>query len=125
MDGEKKNSVLIVDDERSNISMLRSILGQDYTVYASSDGQAAIETAEEFTPDVILLDIIMPDMDGYDVIAALKDSKTTKDIPVIFITGLDNPEAEEKGLALGAAGFIPKPFNPAAVKLSVQNQLNK
>jgi signal transduction histidine kinase/DNA-binding response OmpR family regulator len=120
---EKKNSVLIVDDERMNISVLKTILSPDYIVYASSDGYEAIETAEEFLPDVILLDIIMSDMDGYAVICKLKTGETTKNIPVIFITGLDTVEAEEKGLALGAADYIPKPFNAGIVKLKVKNQM--
>ncbi|MCL2188492.1 MAG: diguanylate cyclase [Defluviitaleaceae bacterium] len=120
---KKKHSILIVDDERLNISILRSILSADYTVYAAGDGQDAIETANNFLPDVILLDIIMPGMDGYDVIKALKKSEKTKNIPVIFITGLDKAEAEEKGLTLGAADYIAKPFVSAIVKLRVHNQI--
>jgi len=123
MNSSKKYSILIVDDEKSNISALKEILSPEYTVYASIDGQDALETAQEFMPDVILLDIIMPGMDGYAVIAALKDSEKTHNIPVIFITGLDNIEAEEKGLALGAADYILKPFRSAVVKLRVQNQI--
>jgi diguanylate cyclase (GGDEF)-like protein/PAS domain S-box-containing protein len=118
-----KNSILIVDDERANISALKTILSPEYTIYASSDGQEAIETAEEFLPGVILLDVLMPDMDGYDVIGELKRSEKTRDIPVIFITGLDSPGAEEKGLAMGAADYISKPFTSAVVKLRVHNQL--
>ena len=121
----KKNSVLIVDDERSNISMLRFILSSEYTVYASIDGQDAVETAEEVMPDVILLDIIMPEMDGFAVIAALKNSEKTRNIPVIFITGLDSREDEEKGLALGAVDYILKPFDAAVVKQMVQNQIKR
>jgi putative two-component system response regulator len=123
MNEEKKNSILIADDERSNISLLRNMLNTEYTVYAAIDGQGAIDAAEKFLPDIILLDIIMPEMDGYEVIGALKSHEKMRDIPVIFITGLDNQEAEEKGLAMGAADFIPKPFNSAIVKLRVQNQM--
>ncbi|MCL2702401.1 MAG: diguanylate cyclase [Defluviitaleaceae bacterium] len=123
MNARRKNSILIVDDERSNISALRNMLSADYTVYASTDGHDAVATAEEFVPDLILLDIVMPDMDGYDVIKVLKNSEKTQGIPVIFITGLDNSEAEEKGLGLGASDYIPKPFNPAIVKLRVRNQI--
>ena len=119
----KKNSVLIVDDERDNISSLKTILSPDYTVFASTNGKDAIETVNEFMPDVILLDVLMPDMDGYDVITALKNSEKMRDIPVIFITGLDNINAEIKGLALGAADYISKPFHPAIVKLRVQHQM--
>ncbi|MCL2203571.1 MAG: response regulator [Defluviitaleaceae bacterium] len=120
---EKKNSVLIVDDERSNITVLRNILGPLYTVYASCDGEDALETAEEFVPDIILLDIIMPEMDGFDVLQKLKSTDKTKEIIVVFITGLDNVEAEERGLSMGASDFISKPFNPTIVKLRVEMQL--
>ncbi|MCL2843904.1 MAG: diguanylate cyclase [Chitinivibrionia bacterium] len=120
---EKKNNILIVDDESSNIRVLKDILSSDYRIYASTNGQDAIETALEFLPDVILLDIIMPDMDGYEVIAALKNSEKTRDIPIILITGLDSIEAEEKGLTLGAADYIMKPFHPLIVKLRVSNQI--
>jgi len=123
MNNRKRNSVLIVDDERASISALNNILNHDYTIYASSNGQDAIETAEEFLPDIILLDVLMPDMDGYDVICALKKSANTCDIPVIIITGLGNIDDEEKGLALGAADYITKPFHPVIVKLRVQNHL--
>jgi diguanylate cyclase (GGDEF)-like protein len=119
----KKNSVLIVDDEESNIMALTHILGSDYTVCAAKDGQDAIEVAEELSPDIILLDVIMPDMDGYAVIKALKNLEKTMDIPVIFITGLSEAEDEEKGLVLGAADYISKPFSPAIVKLRINYHL--
>ena len=124
MSDEKKYSVLIVDDERSNIRVLNSILNPDYTVYAASDGRDAIEAAEEFLPDVILLDIIMPDMDGYDVVFRLKSSEKTKDIPVIFITGLDGKEDKKKGIALGASDYIAKPFIASTVKIKIKNQIS-
>jgi CheY-like chemotaxis protein len=123
MDEVKKNSVLIVDDEDMNIMALTHILNTEYTVLAVKDGQDAIEVAEEYHPDIILLDVIMPGMDGYDVITALKKSEKTQNIPVIFITGLSNPEDEEKGLTLGAADYISKPFSSAIVKLRVQNHM--
>jgi signal transduction histidine kinase/response regulator RpfG family c-di-GMP phosphodiesterase len=124
MSTRKRNSILIVDDERANISALNSILSTEYTVYASSDGPDAIETAKAFVPDVIVLDVLMPDMDGYDVIAELKRCEATRGIPVIFITGLDGIDAEQKGLALGAADYIPKPFHPEIVKMRIQMQMN-
>jgi len=124
MNNKKKCSILLVDDDKTNISELRRILSPDYTIYASSDGEGALETAEEFVPDVILLDIIMPDMDGYEVISALKSNEKTKDIPVIFITGLDSADDERKGLALGAADYIAKPFHSSIVKMRVGNQIN-
>jgi len=123
MTDNSKNVVLIVDDETANIMALTSILSPEYDVFAAKNGPDAITLADEHQPDIILLDVIMPDMDGYEVIAALKYSETAKSIPVIFITGLNNSEAEKKGLALGAADYITKPFNPEIVKLRVQNQI--
>jgi len=119
-----KNSVLIVDDERANISILKDLLKSDYTVYAACNGEDALEAAREFTPDVILLDVLMADMDGYEVIAQLQKEEATWNIPVIFVTGLDNTGEEEKGLNAGAADYIRKPFNSSIVKLRVRNQIN-
>jgi len=118
-----KNLVLIIDDETANIIALTNILSSEYDVFAAKNGLDAIALAEEHLPDVILLDVLMPEMDGYEVIGTLKLLEKTKNIPVIFITGLDNIEAERKGLALGAADYIPKPFNPDIVKLRVQIQI--
>ena len=123
MEEAKSNSVLVVDDESSNILAITHILGPEYVIYAAKNGQKGIEAAEKYLPDVILLDIMMPDMDGYAVISALKNAETTRDIPVVFITGLSNPDDEEKGLNLGAADYISKPFSPAIVKLRVRNQI--
>ena len=123
MDEVKKNSVLIVDDENSNIMVLTDILSVEYTVYAVKSGEKAIKAAEKYLPDVILLDILMPEMDGYAVISALKNSENTRSIPVIFITGLNSVDDEEKGLTLGAADYIAKPFSPAVVKLRIMNQI--
>ena len=119
----EKNNVLIIDDETANIIALTNILSEDYEIYAAKNGTDAITLAKEHLPDVILLDVIMPDMDGYEVITELKSIDKTKDIPVIFVTGLNNIDAEKKGLALGAADYIPKPFNPDIVKLRVANQV--
>ena len=123
MNEAKKYSVLIVDDERTNIMVLTSVLSQEYTIYAAKSGQDGLEAAAEHLPDVILLDILMPDMDGYEVLAALKASDKTREIPVIIATALDSNRDEAKGLALGAADYISKPFSPAIVKLRIQNQV--
>ncbi|MDR2531873.1 MAG: response regulator [Oscillospiraceae bacterium] len=123
MNEAKKNSVLIVDDQNTNIMALTNILNTDYTIYAAKSGEAAIKAAKKRLPDVILLDIIMPGMDGYDVLAVLKSSEKTQNIPVIFISGLSNAVDEEKGLTLGAADYISKPFNSEIIRLRVQNQI--
>ena len=123
MDETKKNSILIVDDEKTNLMVLTHLLSQEYAIYTAKDGHDAISKAGKLLPDIILLDIVMPEMDGYEVLAALKSSEETRNIPVIFITGLDSSEDEEKGLVLKAADYISKPFRAAIVKLRVGNQI--
>jgi diguanylate cyclase (GGDEF)-like protein len=123
MDDSKKNSVLIVDDENPNIMALTHILGPEYTVYQVKNGQETVETAEKYLPDVILLDVIMPEIDGYSVIKELKNNEKTRDIPVIIVAGQKNVDDEEKGLALGASDYIIKPFSPAIVRMRVRNQI--
>jgi signal transduction histidine kinase/DNA-binding response OmpR family regulator len=92
-------------------------------VYSADNGKDAIAAAKIFTPDIILLDVMMDNMDGYDVIKVLKSTEKTKNIPVIFITSNSKDEDEEKGLSLGAIDYIAKPYTPALVKLRVKNQL--
>jgi PleD family two-component response regulator len=123
MEKMKKDSILIVDDEKANVFALAEILEPLYSVIIERDGEGAIETANESIPDIILLDVLMPDMDGYAVIKELKNSEKTRHIPVIFITGLSEANDEKKGLALGAADYISKPLSPAIVELRVRNQL--
>ena len=120
---EAKNTILVVDDEKANLLYLNHILGPDYTIYIARDAEEALGRANEYLPDLILLDIIMPGMSGYEAIAILKESEATRDIPVIFITGLNSNEDEMKGLGLGAADYISKPFNPEIVLLRVRNQI--
>ncbi|MCL2722088.1 MAG: response regulator [Treponema sp.] len=117
------NSILIVDDDSSNLLELNSILMTDYIVYAVSDGTSALEKANESQIDLILLDVIMPDMSGFEVLAELKKSDNTKHIPVIFITSLSEERNESEGLALGAVDYIRKPFTPEVVKLRVSQQI--
>ena len=123
MDNGKKNSVLIVDDEASNLKILYEYLSPEYTIYMAKNGPAAIELARRDMPDLILLDIIMPEMSGFDVIDILKKDPKTTGIPVIFVTGLDSVKDEERGMASGAADFIHKPLSKVNVKLRVQNQI--
>jgi len=118
-----KNSLLIVDDEEANILVLTHILGGEYTIYTAEDGAQAIEKAGEHLPDLILLDILMPGIDGYQTLAELRRLDKTRKIPVIFITGLNSIEDEEKGLSLDAADYITKPFSALIVKLRVRNQI--
>jgi len=118
-------SILVVDDEKTNLNVLNHTLHREYVVYMAKDGKTALEIANNYMPDLILLDIIMPDMDGYEVITTLKASEKTKDIPVIFITGLDSDEDIEKGKALGAADYISKPFSATILKEKVNKHIKK
>ena len=119
--GSKK--ILIVDDEKMNIIALAHFLKQQYEIIVAVDGASAIEAAEKHIPDIILLDIIMPDMDGFDVLVKLKNSATTMQIPVIFITGLSGAIDEARGLSLGAVDYITKPFNKSIVKARIKTHL--
>jgi len=123
MNNTDKNSVLIIDDETTNIIALTNILTPEYEIYAAKNGLNAIKLAKEHLPDVILLDVLMPEMDGYEVISILKASEDTRAIPVIIISGLGSAEAEEKGLILGASDYISKPFHSSIVKIRIQNQI--
>ena len=123
MEDTVKNSILIVDDEKANLMYLSNILNSDYSVYVTKFGEDAINKATELSPDLILLDILMPEMDGYEVLTKLKSSEATWNIPVIFVTGLGSVEDEEKGLSLGTADYITRPFSDAIVKLRVGNQI--
>lgn len=123
MDNEPFFSVLVVDDDSSDLSILNRILKSDYTVYFAKSGRAALKRAKENKPDIILLDVIMPDMNGFEVLEELKNSDATRHIPVIFITGLDGVKDEEKGFRLGAVDYITKPFHSAIVKARIKAHL--
>jgi len=117
------NSILIVDDENMNILALTHILRPEYTIYAAKNGQSAIRIAKKQLPDIILLDILMPEMNGYEILSMLKSDEETWKIPVIFVTGLISPEDEKKGLEMGAADYISKPFNAGIVREKIRNQI--
>ncbi|MCL2109458.1 MAG: response regulator [Oscillospiraceae bacterium] len=116
------STILVIDDQIMTVKMLAEILNPSYIVYTAYNGTEGIALAEKHQPDLILLDIVMPDMDGYQVTEKLRESERTRNIPVIFITGLNNLEEEKKGLRY-AADYISKPFSASVVKLRVQNQL--
>ncbi len=119
----ERSRILIVDDIPDNIKSLNAILEDDYSISFATYWKKALEIASRNLPDLILLDILMPDMDGYEICRRLKSDPTTRDIPVIFITALNGEAEEEKGLAAGAADYITKPFHPAIVRLRVRNHL--
>ncbi|MCL2721541.1 MAG: response regulator [Treponema sp.] len=112
----ENKKILIIDDEKINILSLAHFLNPQYEIIVAKNGITGIKAAEKQKPDLILLDVIMPEMNGYEVLEKLKESDETKDIPVIFITGMTNAENKEKGQQLGAVDFISKPFDKAVVK---------
>ena len=118
-----KQTVLVVDDAISNIKMLGEILRADCDIVFATNGKAALQQATRVLPDLILLDVVMPDMDGHQVCQPLKQNPATSHIPVIFITALDSIEDEEKGLEVGAIDYIAKPFHPPIVTMRVRNHL--
>jgi len=119
-----KKKILIVDDQVLNLDVLQTLLDDEYDSRFAIDGEVALKLiATGFRPDIILLDIMMPGIDGYTVCRRLKMDDTTKDIPIIFMTSLDSEEDEAKGLDLGAADFITKPFKPALLKARLKTHL--
>ncbi|MCL2169692.1 MAG: diguanylate cyclase [Defluviitaleaceae bacterium] len=120
---ELKNSVLIVDDDPMNLRALTGILNEDYIVYAERHGKNCLESAVSLEPDLILLDVLMPEITGFELIKTLKEHPNTKDIPIIFVTGLNHQDDEVRGLALGAVDYIYKPYSSHVVKMRIQNQL--
>jgi diguanylate cyclase (GGDEF)-like protein len=120
---ERRATILIVDDERTNIQILDNALGNEYNILAAMSGEQAIAVAVESLPCLILLDIILPDISGYDVCKALKSNKLTKHIPVIFVTAQSLPEDELKGLELGAIDYFRKPFLVPLIKVRIRNQI--
>ncbi|HPL96446.1 MAG TPA: response regulator [Smithellaceae bacterium] len=120
----KPQTVLIVDDEPANISLLNEVLKTDYRIMVAKDGKRALLVAQSNPPpDLILLDIVMPELDGYEVLKRLKADEDTKKIPIIFVTSKNKDEDETKGLEMGAVDYIHKPFNPAVVKARVKAHL--
>lgn len=117
-------TILVVDDDRGNLDVLGNLLHQHYDVLIAPSGERALQiVANVPKPDLILLDVLMPGMDGYEVLSRLRDNPATRDIPVIFVTGLDSVEDEERGLEFGAMDYIAKPYRPSIVCARVRTQL--
>ena len=116
-------TLLIVDDEKQNRLLLTELFGTTYKIIQAKNGVQALEKARQHRPDLILLDVLMPEMDGMDVLRELKRDDATRLIPVIFITALSSATDEENGLNLGAVDYISKPFHPPIVRVRVRNQL--
>jgi len=115
--------LLVVDDQPINIQVMNQIFADQYQVFMATGGQQALDFCHRTPPDLVLLDIVMPGMDGYEVCAALKAAPDTRDIPVIFVTAHTDASEETRGLEAGAVDFISKPVNPAVVRARVKTQL--
>jgi diguanylate cyclase (GGDEF)-like protein/PAS domain S-box-containing protein len=115
--------ILIVDDAVENVLMLKHLLNDIGKIVFAKDGETALEQAARHKPDLVLLDVVMPGIDGHETCRRLKADPATRDIPVIFITGNDAEDDEARGLALGAIDYITKPFAPAIVRARVKNHL--
>jgi two-component system cell cycle response regulator len=115
--------ILVVDDEPIYLAVLSATLGAHYKILCAGSAPEALAILAETRPDLILLDVMMPGMDGYDLCRRLKENHATAGIPVIFVTANDDGAALSRGLELGAVDYVTKPFNPAIVRLRVRNQL--
>ncbi|MBF0381726.1 MAG: diguanylate cyclase [Magnetococcales bacterium] len=119
----EKSRILIVDDIPGNIKMLAEILRDEFHISMANNGKTAVKLAVSNQPDLILLDIIMPQMDGYEVCATLKADPATQEIPIVFVTGQNEDMDETKGLSLGAIDYVFKPPKPAILKARVRNHI--
>ena len=121
--GDHRQRILIVDDAEENLLILENLLADMADIHTARDGAEALAVAEELLPDLVLLDVRMPTMDGHEVCKRLKASDRTRNISVVFVTGLSDEEDEELGLELGAVDYVTKPFSPAIIMARVRNHL--
>lgn len=119
-----KPTVLLVDDEPVNLRVLKQLLAADYLLIFAKNGEEALRLAREQQPDLILLDVMMPGMTGFDVCRALKDDERTRWIPVIFVTALNEEHDETQGLEAGAVDYITKPISPAVTRARVKTHIS-
>ena len=117
--------VLAIDDMPENLLTLQAVLKSEFDLRIANSGEAGLQLAEQFPPDLILLDVVMPEMDGYETCRRLKASAELKTIPVIFVTALTESDAESTGLALGAADYITKPINAQITRQRIRNLLER
>ena len=124
MTAKDKFTILLIDDSPEILDTLSALLRPDYKVLAARSGLVGLDIASRLPqPHLVLLDVMMPDVDGYAVLARMKENPLTRDIPVVFLTSLADPESEEQGLELGASDFISKPIKPNILKARVRIQL--
>lgn len=116
-------TILVVDDAPTNLTLLAGLLNKSYRVKLASSGPKALDLIQRAPPDLVLLDLMMPDMDGYEVCRRIKQDERTRHIPVIFLTAMQEPEDETRGFEVGGADFIHKPIRPAVVQARVRTHL--
>ena len=121
---DTRPKLLLVDDEPTNLQVLRQVLQDDYRLFFAKDGDKALELAARECPDLILLDVMMPGMTGYEVCSRLKQSEATAAIPVIFVTALADVDDEARGFEVGAVDYITKPISPPIVRARVRTHLS-
>lgn len=119
-----KATLLLVDDEPTNLRVLRTILQQDYRLLFAKNGEEALQLVQQQMPDLILLDVMMPGLTGYDVCSQLKADNSKRHIPVIFVTALKDEMDETRGFDVGAVDYITKPVSPAIVRARVKTHLS-
>lgn len=122
-DSDAEDVVLVIDDTAENLALISEVLRSEFKVKVAANGERGLQLAQATRPDLILLDIMMPEMDGYEVIRRLQESEVTRDIPVIFLTAMRSVNDERKGLDLGAVDYITKPISPPIVQARVRNHL--
>lgn len=122
---KNRKHVLVVDDVPTNLRYIGEVLKDEYTVSLAKSGNQALKLMEKITPDVILLDVKMPEMDGYETLSCIKAKEGYSDIPVIFLTADTESTSETKGLQMGAFDYIKKPFVPEFILSRIKCALNE
>lgn len=120
---QPRAKILVIDDTKTNIEVLEGILSNDYDIFVALNGKKALFLTEKVKPDLILLDVMMPEMDGYETLRQLHAQNLVDNTPVLFLTAKTDAKSEQMGLDLGAVDYITKPFNPDLVRLRIKNQL--
>jgi putative two-component system response regulator len=123
MNDDSQQTVLVVDDAETNVAYLVDVLADEYDLSVAMDGSTALEEVRLRPPDLILLDILMPGMDGYEVCRLLKSDPETRQIPIIFLSAIDQAEAKSRGFEMGAVDYVTKPFNVAELQARVRTHL--
>lgn len=120
----EKAVVLAVDDTPENLDVVKGALGGDYVIKAAINGMVALKIAQKAPPDLVLLDIRMPGMDGFEVMSQLQSNEMTRGIPVIFLTGESDSEVKQRAQDMGAVGFVTKPIDSEALRQTVSTALS-